>query len=63
MSNIAAVNLYTKGFQYQCERVAHEYYEDNEDAFLMTVHGLLAQHLPGVQLSSTQQERQVMNAD
>eukprot|EP01031_Cornospumella_fuschlensis_P045884 gene45884-56156_t len=62
-SNTAALNLYSQVFLYQCERVAHEYYEDKEDAYFMTLSGLLAQHLPGVVVTSSQHGRKIMNAD
>ena len=41
VSNTAAINLYSEFFAYQCTQQVPNYYEDMEDAFLMTVTGLL----------------------
>ena len=41
VSNAAAINLYSEFFTYQCAQRVPHYYEDMEDAFLMTVTGLL----------------------
>jgi len=35
--------MYTKGFKYSCDRVFSQYYDDREDAFYLTVKGLLKQ--------------------
>ena len=41
VSKAAAINLYSEFFTYQCAQRVPHYYEDMEDAFLMTVTGLL----------------------
>ena len=41
VSNAAAISLYSEFFTYQCAQRVPHYYEDMEDAFLMTVKGLL----------------------
>ncbi len=34
------MNMYSKLFHYQCEKIIPEYYDDKEDAHLMYVKGL-----------------------
>ena len=40
MSNVPAINLYSNTLSYKCEKIMTEYYEDNENAWMMTFSGL-----------------------